>query len=346
MQSQRKLRVGVIGAGRWGTVHASVYSGLPQVELVALADPSESTLQNAAKMVSQPVATYGDFHELLADPTVDAVSITVPDHLHTDVILAAVASDKHVLVEKPLTLTVEDAKACVAAMHSRGKTYMVNFSLRWMTPFYRAKQLIEQGKIGQPRYCLFEQSNTPEVPLNMLKWASRSNVIWFLGVHSIDMVEWLFSARIQRVSSRAGKGVLAAKGVETHDYFISTCELSDGSTAVIENSWILPEAHPGISTCRCRIVGTEGTLVVDALSTESLSYFDRVEHMASNMFGLNEVDGRLVGSPAASIEHFVRSVLSGTPPIVTMDDGLSTVLVATAILEAASSGSAVTVNRD
>jgi predicted dehydrogenase len=214
-----------------------------------------------------------------------------------------------------------------------------------MTPFYRAKQLIAEGKIGEPRYCFFEQSNTPEVPLSMLKWAAQSNVIWFLGVHSIDMVEWLLSSRISRVFSRAERGILAARGVDTEDYVISTCELQSGATAVIENSWILPESHTGISTCRCKIVGTKGTLFVDALSSDSLSYSDDQATKALNMFGLNQIDGRSVGSPAASVEHFVDSATAGRAPRVSMEDGLSTVLVATSIIESFSTGGTVDVPR-
>lgn len=343
MGSKEVLRVGVIGFGRWGSVHAGIYDGLPNAELVAVADPYEPALSRTDQLLNSSVATFQDYNELLLDPDIDAVSITVPDHLHTDAILAAVESGKHVLIEKPFTLTASDARACVEAMKEHGNTYMVNFSLRWMTPFYRAKQLIDEGKIGEPRYCYFEQSNTPEVPLNMLKWASKSNVVWFLGVHSIDMVEWLFSSRISRVAAHADRGVLAARGVDTEDFVISTCELGSGATAVIENSWILPESHTGISTCRCKIVGTKGTLNVDALSAASLSYSDDKATTALNMFGLNRVDDRFIGSPAASVEHFVECAIHGRTPRVSVEDGLSSVLVATSIIESFKSAEPVNV---
>jgi predicted dehydrogenase len=97
----RTLKVGIVGAGLWGTNHSRVFSILPQVEVVAVCDTSRDRAQ-AMGSATGAASIYTDYEHLIADTVVEAVSIATPDFTHTPIILAALAAGKHVLTEKPL----------------------------------------------------------------------------------------------------------------------------------------------------------------------------------------------------------------------------------------------------
>jgi len=331
----KRVKVGVIGAGTWGSVHARVYSSLPEVELVAICDINQEkartlAVETGAKMV------YSDYAELLQRSDISAVSVALPDFLHTEVVVAAAKRKKNILIEKPLATSLVDAKKCVEAIKKNKVICMVDFSLRWMSPFLKAKESIKTGQIGEPQFCYFEQSNVKKLPLTMLKWADKSNVGWFLGSHSVDMIRWLFNDEVRQVFSRSNRRVLVKQGIETEDFFISILELQNGGIAVIENTWILPDAHPSLGVCKCKIVGSEGSISIDILDNASLCVERgscKIEY--PNMFGLNYVNGKIEGSPRESISHFIQCIQTGSRPIVTEDDGLAAVKIIEAIQKSA-----------
>ena len=155
-----KVRVGLVGAGIWGTIHARVYRSLQDAELVAISDCDLSKAEKLSAELGGNIELYRNHEELLADRRIDAVSVVVPDFAHRDVILAAVRAGKHILVEKPFTTSVADAEECIREMNKREGVYMVNFHLRWMMPFFKAHELIQSGTIGEPRFCHLSSSST------------------------------------------------------------------------------------------------------------------------------------------------------------------------------------------
>jgi predicted dehydrogenase len=336
-EGEGKVRVGLVGAGIWGTIHAKVYRSLQDAELVAIADRDLSKAEKLSTELGGNIELYRHHEELLADGRIDAISVAVPDFAHRDVILAAVRAGKHILVEKPFTTRVADAEECIREMKKSEGVYMVNFHLRWMMPFFKAHELIQSGAIGEPRFCHFEQSNSIKLPDGILPWSASSNALWFLGIHSVDMLQWLFGKRITHVFCMSDKKILKDREIDTEDFFASTLEFEGGAKAQLENSWILPESYPSLGTCRCTITGTKGCLSVDAINNRSLHYTQEGKASSDvNVFGFNTFDAGLQGSPVSSIGHFIRCVKSGNQPIVTMEDALSSVKIVTALLTSAS----------
>lgn len=331
------LRVGLIGAGQWGQLHAKIYNKRRDVRMVAVADTNVERAKMLAHDHGGQIDVYEDYRDLIRNSSVDAVSVVVPDSLHRAVIMDAVQNGKHVLIEKPLTTDLSEARLCVDAMRKGQKTYMVNFHLRWALPFYHAHKLIQDGVIGEPCFASFEHSNTNHFATDILPWADRSNVLWFLGVHSIDMLQWLFGRRVDRVFCVSEKRLLLQKGVDTPDYFASTLQFEGGGSALLENSWILPKSHPSIARCRCKVIGTEGSMDIDLVNNKSLTYAPNDSGPVDvNGFATTLMDDSYVGAPAFAIAHFVQSALSGNSPDVSLEDALSTVAVVTALLDSVS----------
>lgn len=327
---------GVIGTGLWGEYHALTYSTHPGAELAAICDADAT---RAAAIAGRYGARhwYTDYHELLADPGVEAVSVATPDFLHTEVGVAAAQAGKHILMEKPLALTVADCQAVIDAAARAGVKLMVDFHNRWSPPLNTLKHRLTAGELGAPLLVNARQNNTIFVPTEMLRWAGRSATIWFTGSHLIDVVCWLVGSPVRRVYSVSRSRVLAARGIPTPDFFETTLEFVDGTVAFVENCWVLPNTEPSVVDFKLRLVGTQGSATVDTTHNRALElYTDRVSF--PDVLGLPTVFGTPRGFAVESIKHFAECVIHDTQPMISGEEGLANTAIICAALHSAETG--------
>lgn len=340
--SENKSQVGaaVIGAGHWGERHAYAYSRLSQARLVGICDMDRP---KAEKLAAQHGAdrVYERVEDLLDDPEVEAVSIAVPDHLHTEVAVECASRGKHILVEKPLALTIEDCEAIIEAARAGGGHLMVDFANRWNAPLLKAKELISGGEISVPRLAHIRLNNAIYVPTEMLGWSSDSNVLWWIGSHAIDIARWLFDDEVETVSSVAGWGRLRSIGIETADFYVTTLRFRSGGVAVVENCWILPNERPGLVDFNIQIVGDAGTLTMDTLAHRAIEYIGENGVQRPDLFYDYELDGSLRGAFIDAVSAFLTSVQRGNAPAVSGRDGAEVTRLILAALESAEKGTPV-----
>ena len=143
-----KLRVGVVGAGFGGAVHAPAFALHPRFEVVAIASPSSAERVARERKIPQAFRSTG---EMLAGVELDVVSVASPPFDHHDAVLAALAAGKHVLCEKPLALDVAQAEAMVAAAERAGTVNAIAFEFRYVPAVIALKELIENGHLGALR---------------------------------------------------------------------------------------------------------------------------------------------------------------------------------------------------
>jgi predicted dehydrogenase len=330
---------GVIGTGLWGEFHALTYSTYPGAELIAVSDINEERAVQVAEKYGAS-RWYADYRELLADDEIDAVTVATPDFLHTEIGVEAAGAGKHILMEKPLALTVEDCRTIIAAAEEAGVKLMVDFHNRWSPPFNALKQRIESGEMGTPWLINARLNNTIFVPTEMLRWANRSATIWFTGSHLIDLVCWLVNSQATRVYSVSRSKVLAARGIPTPDFFETTLEFANGAVAFVENCWILPNSEPSVVDFKLRLVGTEGSATVDTTHNRTLElYTDRVAY--PDMLGLPAVFNRYRGFALESIKYFADCVINNVEPMITGQDGLVNTAIICAALKSAQCGQPV-----
>jgi predicted dehydrogenase len=335
----RALRTAVIGLGTFGIWHVRVYKDLPSSTLVAVADLNEARAREVGEQMGVPAFTTPE--ALLDLPEVEAVSIAVPDHLHTEVCLSALERRKHVLVEKPLATRLSDAQRLVAAAHHAGVVLMVDFANRWSPPFAEAKRVIAAGTLGVPQYMYIRLNDTIHVPTKMLAWAAESSVAWFLGSHCVDLARWLLDDEAVRVTAVSRAAVLPSLGVRTADFYQATIEFGKGAVVNLENCWILPETNPTVFEFVTEIVGSRGKISIDTAQHRAMEVFtDRASSLPDLLMFLHS-EGRWTGFGAEPIHHFVSTVLRGSPPAVTAEDGLAAVRLVRAMEEAAATGRAV-----
>jgi predicted dehydrogenase len=335
-----RLKFAVIGAGLWGSTHARIFAEHPAVELAAVCDMNG---ERARQVAEEAGATRWctDFAEVAADTSIAAVGIATPDFAHVAPALAVLRAGKHLLVEKPLAFTVEECEEIIAAAKQSSVKLMVDFHNRWSPPFYKAKLAIDAGEIGTPMYLYYRLSDTIWVPTKMLSWAGKSTVAWFLASHCLDTVHWLLGERPNRVYCVRRSRTLAPRGIATPDHYQATLEFPSGTTAVIENSWILPETTPNIIDLKCEIVGDKGALYVDGSHHRMLERYTLTEASYPDTFVSPTVHGKPLGFAVESIRYFVDCVLNDRQPLVTGEDGLAATRVIQAMERSADTGQPV-----
>jgi predicted dehydrogenase len=338
-----RTRFGVIGAGLWGSFHCKTLTALPAAALVAVCDQNRERLLEMQTQFGLAKA-YADYHQLIADPEIDAVTVATPDFAHAEIVLAAIAAGKPVMSEKPLAMTLVEAERIAAAVARSGVKVMVDFHNRVNPAVHALREAIRAGEIGAPLHASARLSNTLWVPLDLLSWSAKSSALWFLGSHAVDALRFVTGAEVRRVQAVRRRGHLKSLGVDTDDVHLSLLEFDNGLVASLENSWVLPRDLPLVFDFRAEIVGERGSLQIDTAQNGTFRKYTGDGLRSSDMLGVTPAaGGRIGGFVMEAIARFVDSLIADAPLLADARDGLAVTRVLVAIEEAAKSGRAVTI---
>jgi len=336
----QQIGVGVIGLGTWGETHLKAFTSHPGARLIGVCDSNAALAKQRANEYGASFVT-ADYRALLARDDIGAVGIATPDFLHRDMAIAAAEAGKHILLEKPMATTVEDCLAIQAAAETAGTKLMVDFHNRFSPPFLQMKAAIEAGEMGELQLISLRLNDTIFVPTQMLSWAARSTVAWFIGSHSVDLVRWLSGEEVEQVYAVSRSRVLAARGVDTPDFYLTSLELSGGLVAQIENCWILSEQYPTVFDFKAEVVGSRGTMMADVSTHRMVQKYTEDTAMYPDVIGTPDVHGRPTGFAIESIRHFVDCIVGDKELVVTAADGIAATRVICAIEESARTGAPV-----
>ena len=333
--STKVLKLGIIGVGLHGQGHVQCFQSLHNAEVVALADINHDRAKEVANRYEVPQA-YADYREMLDKAELDAVSVVLPDHLHLDAGLAVIESGRHLLIEKPLAITVEDGQAIVEAARAKGVRMMVNFSNRFQVPIQQAREAFRSGELGDPMYAYLRLNNTISVPTKMLSWSSHTKTPFWLMSHLIDRIRWIWGSDPRRAYGVQRSVVLKGMGVDTPDFYHATVEFDNGAVATFESCWILPDTSPMLVDSKMEMIFTKAAMTIDAMQTMVQKATQESYTFPGTLTGV--VDGHPVGFLLESIRHFVDSILAGRDPEPSGEDGLVVLKTAAAIVESAEKG--------
>ena len=328
------IKVGVIGAGIMGSMHAEAYSQNPCADLVAVCDIVAEKAEKVAKRFKAK-AHYTDYEEMIEKEELDAVAVATPDFAHADPVIAALKAGLHVIVEKPLATTLEDADRIVEAVKQSGCWLMVNYGNRMRPQHRKVKQMIDDGELGKPIHAYAKLMNSLYVPMKMLSWSSRSSPTWFLMSHMVDMIRWWFNSEAVKVYASKTEGVLASMGIETHDTMSAIVEFENGATATFETAWILPNSLPSNVDHRIELIGTKGFVKIDQLNQGLEVYADVVRYPSS---GTTDLGYKRVGWWFESVNYFIHCLENNIKPEPDENDGRAVTKILLAIIESADKG--------
>lgn len=318
------IRVGLIGGGGIATAHINGYhAAADKISITAVADAVETTA--AARALELNATAYTDYHDLVNDPNVDAVDICLPHHLHKDAIVCAALAGKHILCEKPLCLTPEEAREVKAAVDAAGITLMSAHNQLFMPAVAKAKELLESGAIG----TVYEVRTTDSFyndfdPANM-GWRANAKTsgggeLIDTGYHPTYLM--LHLAGGSPVDATALLSTHRLKFMEGEDSAQVLIRFDNGVVGHLVTSWAY---SPAPVTERFSAVGELGSISSDGTSL-TLTLRDGT----SETFEFEPVE-----TFAAEIEHFADSLLTGTRPLHTEKEGIEVLGIILAAYEGA-----------
>jgi len=336
-----RVRVGIIGTGFVGDIHAAALKMAPTAELAAVAGSSQAKADAFARERGIPKA-FGDYRALLDRKDVDLVTLAIPNDLHAQVTLDAASAGKHVVCEKPLCRTLEQADRMIEACHEAGVLLLYAEELCFAPKYVRAKTLVDEGAVG--RAFLVKQSEEHFGPHSPWFWdvnRSGGGVLLDMGCHSIEFARWVFGKpQVRSVWAQLGTHVHADK-TRGEDHAICVVEYEGGRVGLAENSW----AKAGGVDDRCEIYGSAGFTRADLLRGSSLltysetGYGYAVEKAGTTRgytFTMFEEIWNY-GFPQ-EMEHFCRCVRGQEKPVETGEDGREVLKILCAAYESAGTG--------
>jgi len=336
-----KVRVGVIGVGLMGSLFANLASQLPDSELVGVADVVEDRAARLGEALDVPA--YVDYHELLAIPGLEAVVVATPDALHREPALAAARLGKHLLIEKPLATTPEHAIEIVDGCRDAGVTLMVAHVLRFDRNYGEAFRAVRNGKLGEVVHLAARRSTYLG---DAERLAGRVSISFYLGIHSIDVIQWILGSPVVEVTAISVSQVMRRFHVD--DAVLSLLRFENGAIATLENSWIRPRGATSRPIGASLVMmGTEGALQVTPYrETMTLYTAYHAEPMGFSYSFEEGVFGKISSAYRDEFAHFIECVGTQSPPLVSPAQALSAVLVCNAIEQSLRHGTTVRVSQE
>jgi UDP-N-acetyl-2-amino-2-deoxyglucuronate dehydrogenase len=310
--SSAPLGFGLVGCGVISGTYAAALEGLAGGRLVAVTDVDA---ERAAKFAAEhATADAGSLGQLLARPDVDVVCVCVPSGLHAEVGVAAARAGRHVVVEKPIDISLERAQSLIDAARSSEVSLTVISQQRYNPGVQRAKALLDEGRLGR----------LTEVSVSVAWYRSQAYYdsagwrgTWSLdgggafmnqGVHYADLVCWL-CGQPQVLSATCAA---VAHQIEVEDVALAVLRFGEGGLGVLEAT---TNAYPGYQ-CRLRMSGTKGTMVLEDGALVSAEFDDEGAPVSGPFGALKTADAH-----RAQLADIISAISSGREPSVAGDDG-------------------------
>ena len=336
-----KVRVGVIGSAFVSSLHAEAFRDVPEAELVAACSSNKEHVEDFAHKWKIPSAVT-DYRKIMDRSDVDVVVVGIPNDLHREVVVAAAEAGKHIILEKPIAHTLEDADAMIAACKQHKVKLMYAETICFSPKYTRAKNLVDEQAIGQ--LYMAKQSEKHSGPHS--DWfydVSRSGggALMDMGCHGIEWTRWVYG-KPEVKSVTAHCQLVYHKGrTQGDDNSLVIIEFENGGIAVVEDGWA---RHGGMDD-RVELLGTEGVIHCDLLRGSAM------ETYSSNGYGyaVEKAGGTkgwtftvfeepyLYGFPH-EMRHFTRCVLGEEELMESGDDGRATLEIIYAAYESAAMG--------
>ncbi len=315
-----KLKIGVIGAGRIGKVHTeTIMQSIPEAEVIAIADVDLPEAELLAKKFGIPNCSK-NYKDILNNPEVDAVLICSPTNTHAQYIVEAAKAGKHIFCEKPVDLDLGVIRNAINVVEKYGVKLMVGFNRRFDSNFRKIKEMVVEGKIGEPHILKITSRDPAPPPAEYV--AVSGGMFLDMTIHDFDMARFIVGSEVEEVFVSAGvmvdKKIGEAGDVDTA---VITLKFTNGAIGIIDNS---RKAVYGYDQ-RAEIFGSKGMVKVDNNAPDNHSYYSEEGVHAS--LPLNFFMDRYIEAYANEIKEFCSAVINNTPISVGGKDGLLSVAI-------------------
>lgn len=335
-----RLRFCLIGTGRAGMIHARNLAGrIASAELVGVCDANPQNLQQAGDELGIPAAArFADYGRAIERSGADAVVVVTPTFLHAPIAVAAAQAGKHVFLEKPMAVTVEECERINAAVAGAGVKLQIGFMRRFDEGFLRAKALVESGELG--RVMIMKSTGRgPGGPGPWMWDLKKSNgIVAEVNSHDIDSLHWYTGSLPRRIYAEAHNFKMPEARAQFPDFYdnvVASFRFADETLGVIDGTC---PAHYGYDA-RVEVLCEKGVIFVGSVRTHGMEYVT----VESGLHGEAVRSWRTLFKDAylAELEHFVDCIRHDRTPRVTGQDGLAAVAAVVAINESIRTGAPV-----
>lgn len=300
-------------------LHASAYvdasKRIKNLEIVGIAEPIREIGEAFAKEHS--LKYYESYSELISNEEVQVVCICSANARHAEITIEAAKAKKHVIVEKPIATTLEDAEKMVEACRENGVKLMVALPCRYIPSVIRAKELIEQGSLGD--IVAITGTNHGTMPGGWFtdKALSGGGAIIDHTIHVADLMHWMLKSEVSKVYAKAGTFI---HPIEVEDTGLVFMDFENGTYATLDTSWNRPESFTTWGDVTMEIVGTKGSVFVDSFNQHGMLYSNKEKKGLQSYWG-DDMNYFM-------IKDFVEAIEEDRPSPVPGEDGLFALKVA------------------
>lgn len=339
-----KIKAGVIGCGAIAQRrHLPEYQANPNVDIVAVCDIIAERAQEVADTYG--AKAYTNYEDLLQNEDIDVISVCLPNYLHAQVSIDSLNAGKHVLCEKPMATSQEEADNMIKAAEDNGKMLMIGHNQRFVPSHQRAKALLESGELG--KVYSFRTTFGHAGPES---WSIDGRDSWFfdtekafigalgdLGVHKADLIRYLFG-EVSDISALVESS--AKEGTDIDDNAVAVIKMEGGPIGTLTASWSYVASGDNST-----VIYTENAIVrlEDDPTYSLIIQYKTGEVVNYQLQGIqsNEAGGQF---STGVIDHFVESILNNTPPLTSGVEGMKSLKVILAALESKAKGQLIKIN--
>jgi myo-inositol 2-dehydrogenase/D-chiro-inositol 1-dehydrogenase len=340
-----KTKIALLGTGFIADIHFESYHRfIPEAEIVAVYSRSAENAKRFSEKHGIP-SYYTDIDELLDKSGCEVVDICLPNFLHAKATIAAAKAGKHVIIEKPLAVTLEEADEMIDTCKKYGRKLMYAEELCFAPKYERARKLVQEGAVGDV-YMLkqAEKHSGPHSDWFYNIEQSGGGVMMDMGCHALAWFRWMLGGNPQVKSVQANMKTVLHKKTKAEDNAVVIVEFENGVVGVAEDSWA---KHGGMED-KIEVHGTEGVIYADLfVGNSALTYskngygyaMEKADTTAGWTFTVyEEVFNQ--GYPH-ELKHFIDCVRNDTQPLVTGEDGRAVLEMIYAAYESARTGARV-----
>jgi UDP-N-acetylglucosamine 3-dehydrogenase len=325
------IKVAVVGAGTMGTVHSDAYTRIPGVELVGIVDIRQDVANRLA--TARGTQAYTRLKDVIEAANPDVVDVCVPTYLHRELVEEAAQAGRHVICEKPIARTLEDARAMIETCQRQGVKLYIAHVVRFFPEYRRAYELVTSGAIG--RVGMARAMRGGAFPTAWEDWyanvAKSGTLIVDAMIHDFDFLRWCFG-EVRRVYAKSQLG----RDVARSDHALVSLRFENGVIAHVEGTW----AYPSGFRTELEIAGSDG--LIQHSSEDSAPIQTASRQLGTVAAGVEVPESPLLKNPyQVELEHFVDCLSSGKEPIVTAEDAYKALEISLAALHSAQTGEPV-----
>lgn len=326
MNQAAKINVGVIGAGRIGTLHIEhLAQNIPDAELVAICSLDRGRVDTLAAQFNLPKVT-NDYTTLLADAQIDAVLICSSTDTHVQISREAAEAGKHIFCEKPIAFDLAQIDETLAIVEKTGVKFQVGFNRRFDASFQRIREAVAAGEIGEPHILRITSRDPGPPPIEYVKVSG--GIFLDMSIHDFDMARYLIGDEVTEVYATGGVRVDPSIGEAGDiDTAVITLKFRNGVIGTIDNS---REAVYGYDQ-RVEVFGSKGMVTAANPLTDTVTFSDSAgTRAAAPPYFFIE---RYKPAFLAELQAFLTCIREDTAPLVTGEDGRVPVVMGFAAMQ-------------